>query len=94
MEGAIRGRPCAEVRDLAERALARGALLEDETADGPVYYLPAFALSIAEDLQTAEAALTAAVEDAHARLGARLRERLAHALDRDPAPRADPGRGR
>ena len=67
MEGAIRGRPCAEVRDLAERALARGALLEDETADGPVRYLPAFALSIAEDLQTAEAALTAAVEDARTR---------------------------
>ena len=67
MEGAIRGRPSAEVRDLAERALARGALLEDETADGAVYYLPAFALSIAEDLQTAEAALTAAVEDARTR---------------------------
>ncbi len=67
MDGAIRGRPSAEVRELAERALARGALLEDETADGPVYYLPAFALSIAEDLQTAEAALTAAVEDARTR---------------------------
>jgi DNA-binding CsgD family transcriptional regulator len=67
MEGAIRGQPATEVCDLAERALARGALLEDETADGPVYYLPAFALSIAEDLQTAEAALTAAVEDARSR---------------------------
>ena len=67
MDGAIRGRPSAEVRELAERALARGALLDDETADGPVYYLPAFALSIAEDLQTAEAALTAAVEDARTR---------------------------
>jgi DNA-binding CsgD family transcriptional regulator len=67
MQGAIRGRPSAEVRALAEQALARGALLEDETADGPVYYLPAFALSIAEDLQTAEAALTAAVEDARTR---------------------------
>jgi DNA-binding CsgD family transcriptional regulator/predicted negative regulator of RcsB-dependent stress response len=67
MDGAIRGRPSTEVRELAERALARGALLEDETADGPVYYLPAFALSIAEDLQTAEAALTAAVEDARTR---------------------------
>jgi DNA-binding CsgD family transcriptional regulator len=67
MDGAIRGRPSAEVRALAERALARGALLEDETADGPVYYLPAFALSIAEDLQTAEAALTAAVEEARTR---------------------------
>jgi DNA-binding CsgD family transcriptional regulator len=67
MDGAIRGRPSGEVRALAERALARGALLEDETADGPIYYLPAFALSIAEDLQTAEAALTAAVEDARTR---------------------------
>jgi tetratricopeptide (TPR) repeat protein len=67
MEGAIRGRPCPEVGELAARALSRGRLLEDETADGPVYYLPAFALSIAEDLQTAEAALTAAVEDAPTR---------------------------
>jgi DNA-binding CsgD family transcriptional regulator len=67
MEGAIRGRPSDEVRDLAVRALGRGELIEDETADGPVYYLPAFALSIAEDLQTAEAALTAAVEEARTR---------------------------
>ena len=67
MEGAIRGRPSVEVRELAVRALGRGELIEDETADGPVYYLPAFALSIAEDLQTAEAALTAAIEDARTR---------------------------
>jgi DNA-binding CsgD family transcriptional regulator len=67
MEGAIRGRPSAEVCELAERALGWGGLLEDETADGPVYYLPAFALSIGEHLQTAEAALTAAVEDARSR---------------------------
>jgi DNA-binding CsgD family transcriptional regulator len=67
MEGAIRGTPCVEVRDLAARALARGALLEDETADGPTYYLSAAALALAEDLQTAEAALTAALEDARTR---------------------------
>jgi DNA-binding CsgD family transcriptional regulator len=70
MEGAIHGRSCPDVRELAARALSRGRLLEDETADGPVYYLPVFALSIAEDLQTAEAALTAAVEDAHTRRSA------------------------
>jgi DNA-binding NarL/FixJ family response regulator len=67
MEGAVRGVQCTEVRDLAARALARGALLDDETADGLSYYLAAAALAIAEDLQTAEAALTAAVEDAHTR---------------------------
>jgi DNA-binding CsgD family transcriptional regulator len=64
MEGAVRGVSCLEVRDLAGRALARGALLADETADGLTYYLAAAALAFAEDLQAAEAALTAAVEDA------------------------------
>lgn len=67
MERAIRGVSCVEVRDLAARALARGALLADETPDGVTYYLAAAALAIAEDLQTAEAALTAAVEEARAR---------------------------
>lgn len=67
MEGAIRGAPCSEVRELAVRALANGALLDDETADGMPYYLAAAALAVAEDLQTAEAALTAAVEDAQTR---------------------------
>ena len=67
MDRAIRGTDCTEVRELAERALARGALLEDETADGLIYYLAVGALVIAEELQTAEAALTAAVEEAQAR---------------------------
>jgi DNA-binding NarL/FixJ family response regulator len=67
MEAALRGVPCAEVRALAERALAQGALLDDETADGLSYYLAAGALVYAEDLQTAEAALTAAVQDAQSR---------------------------
>ena len=67
IEGAIRGAPCAEVRDQAARALARGALLEDETADGLTYYLAAAALALAEDFQTAEAALTAAIGDAETR---------------------------
>ena len=61
------GIPAAEVRDLAERALARGALLDDENSDGLSYYLAAGALAFAGDLQMAEAALTAAVEDAQSR---------------------------
>jgi DNA-binding NarL/FixJ family response regulator len=67
IEAAIRGAPCLEVKALAARALADGALLEDETADGISYYLAAGALAYAEDLKGAEAALTAAVEDARAR---------------------------
>ncbi|HEY7453583.1 MAG TPA: LuxR C-terminal-related transcriptional regulator, partial [Thermoleophilaceae bacterium] len=67
MEGAIRGTSAADVRGVAEEALARGALLDDETADGLSYYLAVGALAFSEDLQTAEAALTAAVEDAQSR---------------------------
>lgn len=67
IEGAMRGVSCTEVRDLAARALDRGALLDDETADGLTYYLATAALAVAEDLSTAEAGLTAAVEEANAR---------------------------
>jgi DNA-binding CsgD family transcriptional regulator len=67
MESAVRGDPHEEVHELAVRALARGALLDEETADGISYYLAASALALAEDLQTAEVALTAAVQDAQAR---------------------------
>ena len=67
MQGATRGIPVAEVRDLAERALARGALLDDENSDGLSYYLAAGALAFAGDLQMAEAALTAAVQEAQSR---------------------------
>jgi tetratricopeptide (TPR) repeat protein len=67
MEAAMRGDPRQEVHELAARALGRGALLEDETADGIAYYLAALALVLSEDLQGAEIALTAAVEDARSR---------------------------
>jgi DNA-binding CsgD family transcriptional regulator/predicted negative regulator of RcsB-dependent stress response len=67
LDGARRGIPATQVRELAERALARGALLEDETSDGLAYYLAPMALFFAGDLQLAEAALTAAVEDAQDR---------------------------
>ena len=65
--GAVRGMPVAEVRALAERALAHGALLDDETSDGLTYYLAVWALVAAGDLQMAEAALTVAIEDARSR---------------------------
>jgi DNA-binding CsgD family transcriptional regulator len=65
--GTIRGAPATQVRALAERALARGALLEDETSAGLTYYFAAGTLAFAEDLQTAEAALTAAIDDAQSR---------------------------
>ena len=64
---AMQGAPAAEVHDLAMRALAGGALLDDETADGIGYYLAVWALTLAEDIQAAELALTAAVEDARRR---------------------------
>jgi DNA-binding CsgD family transcriptional regulator len=67
MEAAMRGDPRDQVHALAAQALGRGALLEDETADGIAYYLASLALVLAEDLQGAEIALTAAVEDARSR---------------------------
>jgi DNA-binding CsgD family transcriptional regulator len=67
MESAVRGISAELSIELATRALHRGALLDDETADGLTYYLAAGALAMAGDLQTAEAALTAAVEDARSR---------------------------
>jgi DNA-binding CsgD family transcriptional regulator len=67
MQAALRGEHCDEVRALGERALARGALLDDESADGLSYYLATGALAFAGDFQTAEAALTAAIHDAQSR---------------------------
>jgi DNA-binding CsgD family transcriptional regulator len=64
---ALRGTSAAEVHRLATRALAGGALLEDETSDGIGFYLAVFALVVAEDLQTAELAATTAVDDARRR---------------------------
>ena len=67
IETAVRGVSAGLAIELATRALDRGALLDDETADGLTYYLAAGALVIAGDLATAEAALTAALEDARSR---------------------------
>jgi DNA-binding CsgD family transcriptional regulator len=64
---ALRGTSAAEVHQLATRALGGGALLRDETSDGIGFYLAVFALTVAEDLQTAELAAATAVEDAQRR---------------------------
>ena len=50
MEAAMRGDPRQEVHELAARALGRGALLADETADGIAYYMASLALVLAERL--------------------------------------------
>jgi DNA-binding CsgD family transcriptional regulator len=66
-ERAMRGEPAVTVRELAVRALGNGSLLDEETSDGLSYYLAVWALTLAEDIQTAELALTAAIEDARRR---------------------------
>ncbi len=67
IDAALRGEPRERTLELASGALARGALLDDDTADGIAYYLAAAALTISEHLQMAEAALAAAVDDARSR---------------------------
>jgi DNA-binding CsgD family transcriptional regulator len=64
---ALRGTSAAEVHQLATRALGGGELLRDETSDGIGFYLAVFALTVAEDLQTAELAAATAVDDAQRR---------------------------
>ncbi|MBN1529084.1 MAG: AAA family ATPase [Thermoleophilaceae bacterium] len=62
LDAALRGDPAERVRHWATEALARGALLEDDGAEGIVYYLATSALTLAEDLQMAEVALAAAMD--------------------------------
>ena len=64
---ALEGHPVDDVLGLARTALGRGRLLDLETADGLGYYVATSALTICEDYQTAELALTAAVEEARGR---------------------------
>jgi DNA-binding CsgD family transcriptional regulator len=59
--------PYEEAHALAVQALDRGALLDEDTSEGIAYHIATAALIMAEDLQTAEAAATAAIEDARAR---------------------------
>jgi DNA-binding CsgD family transcriptional regulator len=66
-DSALLGDPRERVVELAHAALRSGTLLEEETSDGLGYYRAAFALTVAEELEAAEHALTAAVEDARER---------------------------
>jgi DNA-binding CsgD family transcriptional regulator len=66
-ERALRGEDASEVRDLARRALADGALLEEKNPEILGYHRAIAALVMVEDLRTAELALTAAVEEARTR---------------------------
>ena len=71
-----------------------GALLDDDTAEGIAYYLAAAALTVAEDLQMAEAALAAAVNDARSRGSALALATASHFQSlRDHAPRSRARRG-
>ena len=94
LDAALRGDSHERSRALASRALARGALLDDDTAEGIVYYLAIAALIVAEDLQMAEAGARGGRERRPlARLGARARHRLALPELRDHAPRTRARRG-
>jgi DNA-binding CsgD family transcriptional regulator len=66
-ERALEGAPREEVLELARRALDGGVLLREETAGGAAYYLATLALTIAEDFEAADSALTAAVQDGQSR---------------------------
>jgi len=67
LDRALSGGTAEEVRELAREALGRGSLLDEETADGLGYYAAVMALAIAEDLQAAELASAAALEEARSR---------------------------
>jgi DNA-binding CsgD family transcriptional regulator len=64
---ALDGQPVDQVRVLAQKALGGEALLALETADGAGYYMATTALTICEDYQAAELALTPAIQDARQR---------------------------
>jgi DNA-binding CsgD family transcriptional regulator len=66
-ERALAGARRDHVRAAANAALASGRLLEDETADGFAFYRAVEALAWADELDAADAALGAAVEDARRR---------------------------
>ena len=66
-ERALGGEHRDQVLAAANAALASGKLLDDETADGFAFYRAVEALAWADELDAADAALGAAVEDARSR---------------------------
>ena len=86
--GVVRGLPALEVRALAERALAHGALLDDETSDGPDL-LPGL-VGAARGRRFPDGRGRAHRRGrgrAVTRVGPGLCDRVAGARDDDPAPR-------
>jgi DNA-binding NarL/FixJ family response regulator len=67
LELLLAGGPRAEVLGLAERALADGHLLRQQTAGGPSFQAAVCALVWSDELNAAEQAATAAIEDAESR---------------------------
>jgi DNA-binding NarL/FixJ family response regulator len=61
------GEPQQRVRELVERAWGSGALLSEETADGPTWSVLTGALSFSEQLAFSESVCDAALEDARRR---------------------------
>jgi len=66
-EQVARGENPARAAQLAERALAGGALLAEQSPDSPVYYLAAWTLALTDRLGQADAALALALRDARVR---------------------------
>jgi DNA-binding CsgD family transcriptional regulator len=62
-QAAMQIRPAMEVRALAERALASGRLLEQDTADAPWFFLTVNALCFADALVLADEQLAAGIAD-------------------------------
>jgi DNA-binding CsgD family transcriptional regulator len=63
-EAALASRPAADVRDLAEHALGRGALLREDRPGGPHVSAAVRALTLAGDVQSAELVLAMAMDRA------------------------------
>jgi DNA-binding CsgD family transcriptional regulator len=66
LEAVLAGRPVGDVRDLAEHALGRGALLAEDRPGGAHVCAAVRALTYADELQSAELALAMAIERARA----------------------------
>ena len=64
---AFAGDACDRARQLALRSLAGGALLEDETSDGPTWMIAAAALGRCEDFASCDPLIEAALVDARRR---------------------------
>jgi DNA-binding CsgD family transcriptional regulator len=67
VEALAAGEPASQVADLAERALAHGRLLAEQSADSQPFYMAVNMLCVSDRLDLADQCLRAALEDARAR---------------------------